>query len=53
MFVWMSFLPGGGIDQSRIWAPIQGPPRLPAPSLTAALDRCIAEKPQSTSPPNP
>ncbi len=54
LFVWLS-LPETGIDWSRIFAPVMGRPRLPAPmkALQPAMDRCFKERPplDKTHPP--
>lgn len=60
LFVWMSFGPGGGIAQDRLFVNVMGRPRVPgnlpekdrAP-LEAALDRCMRERPPiaGTTPP--
>ena len=52
LFVWMSFGPGGGIAQDRIFVNVMGRPKLPgnlpdkdrAP-LQANLDKCLRERP--------
>jgi len=56
MFVWMSFAPGGGIAQDRLFVNVMGRPKLPAaadPSLQGALDRCMRDRPpvSETTPP--
>lgn len=51
MFVWMSFAPGGGIAQDRLFVNVMGRPKLPGgvdPSLQANLDRCMRERPSTT-----
>ena len=48
MFVWMSFAPGGGIAQDRLFVNVMGRPKLPGgtdPSLQTAVDRCMRERP--------
>ena len=57
MFVWMSFGPGGGIEQDRLFVNVLGRPKLPAAqeaTLGAAVDKCLRERPpiaQTTPPP--
>lgn len=57
MFVWMSFGPGGGIEQDRLFVNVLGRPKLPAAqeaALGPALDKCMRERPpvaQTTPPP--
>jgi signal peptidase I len=56
MFVWMSFGPGGGIAQDRLFVNVMGRPNLPAAqeqSLQVALDKCLRERPATaqTMPP--
>jgi signal peptidase I len=57
MFVWMSFSPGGGIAQDRLFVNVMGRPTLPGvndPSLKTSLDKCLASRPppsQTTPPP--
>jgi len=56
MFVWMSFAPGGGIAQDRLFVNVMGRPKLPGgfdPSLQAGLDKCMRERPpiSQTTPP--
>ena len=56
MFVWMSFGPGGGIAQDRLFVNVLGRPKLPGgnESLQPGLDRCMRERPalaQTTPPP--
>ena len=58
MFVWMSFGPGGGIAQDRLFVNVLGRPKLPGgqdPSLQAGLDKCMRERPpvEQTTPPPP
>jgi signal peptidase I len=58
MFVWMSFGPGGGIAQDRLFVNVLGRPKLPAgqeAALGPALDRCLRERPSvaQTTPPPP
>ena len=58
MFVWMSFGPGGGIAQDRLFVNVMGRPNLPSgqePPLQVALDKCLRERPPvaSTTPPTP
>ncbi|MGK4001957.1 signal peptidase I [Sorangium sp. So ce1036] len=59
MFVWMSFGPGGGIAQDRLFVNVMGRPKLPGSheaSLQAGLDRCLRERPpvsETTPPPAP
>jgi signal peptidase I len=57
MFVWMSFGPGGGIAQDRLFVNVMGRPKLPGaqdPSLQVALDKCLRERPpvSETTPPS-
>jgi signal peptidase I len=55
MFVWMSFLPGGGIAQDRLFVSLHGSPTLPAghDALRPALEKCLRERPplSQTTPP--
>lgn len=58
MFVWMSFGPGGGIAQDRLFVNVMGHPKLPAAqeaSLEAPLEKCLRERPPiaQTTPPAP
>ncbi len=58
MFVWMSFGPGGGIAQDRLFVDVMGRPGLPPgqdPALTTALEKCLRERPpvSETTPPPP
>ncbi len=58
MFVWMSFGPGGGIAQDRLFVNVLGRPKLPASqeaALGPAVDRCVRERPpvSQTTPPPP
>ncbi|HVY49378.1 MAG TPA: signal peptidase I [Minicystis sp.] len=59
MFVWMSFGPGGGIAEDRLFVNVLGKPKLPAgqdPALQAGVDRCMKERPplaESTPPHRP
>jgi signal peptidase I len=58
MFVWMSFGPGGGIAQDRLFVNVMGRPKLPGAheaSLQAGLDKCLRERPplSETTPPPP
>lgn len=56
LFVWMSFGPGGGVAQDRLFVNVMGRPQLPPPAdgaLEAALERCLKERPAQTSPPPP
>jgi signal peptidase I len=58
MFVWMSFGPGGGIAQDRLFVNVVGRPTLPAAqqaTLGPALDKCLRERPpkEQTTPPKP
>ena len=61
MFVWMSFEPGGGIAQDRLFVNVMGRPKLPgklpereAAKLQESLDRCLRERPpvSETTPPS-
>jgi signal peptidase I len=54
--VWMSFGPGGGIAQDRIFVDVNGPPVIPAgqdPALGGRLAACMRERPEraKTTPP--
>ena len=54
MFVWMSFGPGGGIAQDRLFVNVMGRPKLQSvqePALQTALDKCMRERPSQTTPP--
>jgi signal peptidase I len=57
MFVWMSFGPGGGVAQDRLFVNVMGRPQIPAPHdprLKAALEKCMRDRPplaQTTPPP--
>jgi signal peptidase I len=64
MFVWMSFGPGGGISQDRLFVNVMGRPQIPTPheavpeprdaNLDQALEKCMRERPtveQTTPPP--
>jgi signal peptidase I len=58
MFVWMSFGPGGGIEQDRLFVNVVGRPKLPAaqePRLGPAVEKCLRERPpaEQTTPPPP
>lgn len=58
MFVWMSFGPGGGIAQDRLFVNVLGHPKLPGAQeavLQAGVDKCMAERPPvaQTTPPRP
>jgi signal peptidase I len=58
MFVWMSFGPGGGISQDRLFVNVLGRPKLPAAqeaALQPAVDKCMRERPpvSQTTPPPP
>ncbi len=58
MFVWMSFGPGGGIAQDRLFVNVLGRPKLPAAqeaALQPAVDKCLRERPSvaDTTPPPP
>jgi signal peptidase I len=54
LFVWLS-VSDNGIDGSREGAPVMGRPRLPpsAVSLTPEFERCLANRPAVTTPPDP
>lgn len=56
LFVWLS-VADGGIDWSRLGAPVMGRPRLPVSmrGLEGAVDKCIRERPPraKTTPPKP
>jgi signal peptidase I len=56
MFVWMSFGPGGGIAQDRLFVNVMGRPKLPGnadAALQAGLEKCMRERPPvaQTTPP--
>jgi signal peptidase I len=55
MFVWMSFGPGGGIAQDRLFVNVLGRPKLPAGNegLQGAVDKCMRDRPpiEQTTPP--
>lgn len=56
MFVWMSFGPGGGIEQDRLFVNVLGRPKVPSAqeaALGAATDKCLRERPAQTTPPPP
>ena len=58
MFVWMSFGPGGGIEQDRLFVNVLGRPKLPAAqeaALGPAADKCMRERRpvEQTTPPLP
>jgi signal peptidase I len=56
MFVWMSFGPGGGIAQDRLFVNVLGRPKLPGAqetALQAGVDKCLRERPALTTPPRP
>jgi signal peptidase I len=58
MFVWMSFGPGGGIAQDRLFVNVLGRPKLPSSqeaALGPALDKCMRDRPpiEQTTPPGP
>jgi signal peptidase I len=56
MFVWMSFLPGGGVSQDRLFVNVLGRPHLPASqeaALGPATDKCMKDRPTQTTPPAP
>ena len=57
MFVWMSFGPGGGIAQDRLFVNVMGRPKLPGAheALQDGLDKCLRERPpvSETTPPPP
>ncbi|MDC0681544.1 signal peptidase I [Sorangium atrum] len=51
MFVWMSFGPGGGIAQDRLFVNVMGDPTLPGSfvaSLQTGLDECMRKRPPVT-----
>jgi signal peptidase I len=54
LFVWLS-VSDGGIDWSRMGAPVMGRPRMPpaARGLEPALEQCLKNRPPVTSPPAP
>jgi signal peptidase I len=48
MFVWMSFGPGGGVAQDRLFVNVMGRPQIPSPSdpaLKGALEKCMKDRP--------
>ena len=56
LFVWMSFGPGGGIAQDRLFVNVMGRPKLPPSQealLRPALEKCLRERPSiaQTTPP--
>jgi signal peptidase I len=56
MFVWMSFGPGGGVAQDRLFVNVMGRPQIPVPhdpSLKVALEKCLKDRPPvaQTTPP--
>lgn len=56
MFVWMSFGPGGSIQQDRLFVNVLGQPKLPSAqevALQPAVDKCLRERPSiaETTPP--
>jgi signal peptidase I len=54
LFVWMSFGPGGGVAQDRLFVNVMGRPQIPGPhnpELQAALEKCMRERPAQTTPP--
>jgi signal peptidase I len=56
MFVWMSFGPGGGISQDRLFVNVMGRPKLPAEhdaALESGLEKCLQTRPpvSQTTPP--
>lgn len=58
MFVWMSFGPGGGVAQDRLFVNVMGRPQIPGAfdaALSRALDKCMRERPplSQTTPPPP
>ncbi|WP_437974602.1 signal peptidase I [Sorangium sp. So ce295] len=58
MFVWMSFGPGGGIAQDRLFVNVMGRPKLPGAheaTLHDGLEKCLRERPpvSETTPPPP
>jgi signal peptidase I len=57
MFVWMSFGPGGGIAQDRLFVNVLGRPKLPGgnEALQPNLDKCMRDRPALalTTPPHP
>ena len=57
-FIWMSFGPGGGVAQDRLFVDIHGRPVLTGAqnaSLGGALEKCLRERPpiEQTTPPSP
>lgn len=57
MFVWMSFGPGGGVEQDRLFVNVLGRPKLPTAqeaTLGPALERCLRGRPplSQTTPPS-
>ena len=58
MFVWMSFGPGGGVAQDRLFVDVMGKPRLTGsadPALLSGIERCLRDRPAlaKTTPPGP
>lgn len=58
MFVWMSFGPGGGIAQDRLFVNVMGRPNVPAANeaaLRGGVDKCMRERPAlaQATPPKP
>jgi signal peptidase I len=56
--VWMSYGPGGGIAQDRLFIDVLGPPVIPggqSAALGGALEKCLRERPAraQTTPPAP
>jgi signal peptidase I len=60
MFVWLSFNDLGedalGVTWDRLLTDVMGKPRLPkeaSPELKKGIQRCLAERPKNTTPPEP
>ncbi|MFC1642706.1 signal peptidase I [Myxococcota bacterium] len=54
LFVWLSFWPNGGINASRLLHNVMGKPTVPkgaAPEVLAGIERCLAQRPNVTVPP--
>ncbi len=56
MFVWLNFKKNGWPDVDRLFTHVLGTPKLPVgapPEILAGIDRCLKERPERTTPPNP
>jgi signal peptidase I len=56
LFVWLTFRSDGWISFHRLFTGVMGRPKLPAgtaPSVVAAVERCLAQRPNVTNPPPP